>query len=136
MMNFSSLSDSDKASLRALVGALFIGGIQVYPTGSREIGGFTSSSDYDFVVEDDPFTRELINSYTGWNRLGEDYSDSPSRSYRKGALNVILVDSENLILWRKATAIAKVLRPVDKSSRIAIFNSVLNGETLEAENPV
>lgn len=106
-----------------LVSELVNNGYWVKMTGSRVTkDGWTSESDWDYVVFDPD--RKLVEVYKDWV-LGSDAGQGEFTSIRKGEVNLILVDKEEI--WKKyiiATNLIKTLNSKTKGERIAVFDSV------------
>lgn len=98
-------------------------GYWVKMTGSRVTkDGWTNESDWDYVVFDPD--RKLNDKYREW-ALGSDAGQGEFLSIRKGQVNLILVDKEEI--WKKyiiATNLIKTLNSKTKEERIAVFDSV------------
>ena len=96
----------------------------VYPGGSRYIGGHTEDSDVDVVV--------FAQSKVGILKAGfEPHNDSYSnvRSFRKGNVNLIVLDTQDKWLQTvAATELCRIHGTNSKEMRYAIHETV-KGET-------
>jgi len=98
-----------------------------FPTGSREIGGWNRSSDFDFVISWGDYNVDL-RFYLRTQGFSSS-TFSIEGSYRLGNLNIIVTDQPKQ--WEKATKLAKALRLREKESRINLFENVLNGRPIQ-----
>lgn len=101
-------------------------GYWVKATGSRVTkDGWTSESDWDYVVYDpDHKLQDVYKQIDGWV-LGSDARKGEFASIRKHDVNLILVSQEEI--WKKyiiATNLIKTLNSKTKGERIAVFDSV------------
>ena len=112
-----------------IVGDLVQEGYWVKATGSRVTkSGFTSESDWDYVVYDPD--NHLVNKLladSNWSKDGSGNGDPgiDFHSFKNGMTNLILVSTEDI--WKKyiiATNLIKSLDCKTKGERIAIFDSV------------
>ena len=101
------------------------GGYWVKMTGSRVTkDGWTSESDWDYVVYDPDKKFAGSLKLEEWV-VGSLVDGGEFMSIRKGEVNLILVDKEEI--WKKyiiATNLIKALNSKTKKERIAIFDSV------------
>lgn len=101
-------------------------GYWIKMTGSRVTkDGWTSESDWDYVVYDpDHKLQDVYKQIDGWV-LGSDAGQGEFASIRKHDVNLILVSQEEI--WKKyiiATNLIKALNSKTKGERIAVFDSV------------
>lgn len=99
-------------------------GYWVKATGSRVTkDGFTSDSDWDYVVFDPDHS--LYHQLSGSWSMGGSGNGSEFVSLRDGNTNLILVDKEDI--WKKwiiATNLIKTLNSKTKEERVKVFDSV------------
>lgn len=101
-------------------------GYWIKMTGSRVTkDGWTSESDWDYVVYDPDYKlQDVYKQIDGWV-LGSDAGQGEFASIRKNDVNLILVSQEEI--WKKyiiATDLIKTLNSKTKGERIAVFDSV------------
>lgn len=106
-------------------------GYWVKMTGSRVTkDGWTSESDWDYVVFDpDHKLQDVFKQIDGWV-LGSDAGQGEFASIRKNDINLILVSQEEV--WKKyiiATNLIKALNSKTKGERIAVFDSVFGKDS-------
>jgi predicted nucleotidyltransferase len=106
-------------------------GYWVKMTGSRVTkDGWTSESDWDYVVFDpDHKLQDVYTQQDGWV-LGSDAGGGEFASIRKHDVNLILVSKEEV--WKKyiiATNLIKALNSKTKGERIAVFDSVFGKDS-------
>lgn len=119
----SSLKIVDKVDRDWIVRELVDEGYWVKMTGSRVTkDGWTKESDWDYVVFDPD--KKLLSKYHDWV-MGSDAGQGEFSSIRRGQVNLILVDKEDI--WKKyiiATNLIKTLNSKTKEERIKVFDSV------------
>lgn len=106
-------------------------GYWIKMTGSRVTkDGWTSESDWDYVVYDpDQKLQDVYKQIDGWV-LGSDAGQGEFASIRKYDVNLILVSQEEI--WKKyiiATNLIKALNSKTKGERIAVFDSVFGKDS-------
>ena len=106
-------------------------GYWVKATGSRVTkSGYTSESDWDYVVYDpDQKLQDVYKQIDGWV-LGSDAGQGEFASIRKHDVNLILVSQEEI--WKKyiiATNLINTLNSKTKEERIAVFDSVFGKDS-------
>lgn len=117
---------SIEGARRKIISDLVNDGYWVKATGSRVTkDGWTSESDWDYVVYDpDHKLQDVYKQIDGWV-LGSDAGQGEFASIRKNDVNLILVSQEEI--WKKfiiATNLIKTLNSKTKEERIAVFDSV------------
>ena len=121
---------------RKIVADLVDDGYWVKMTGSRVTkDGWTDKSDWDYVVYD-PDKKFAKSLRMGEWVIGSNVDAGEFMSIRKGDVNLILVDKEEI--WKKyiiATNLIKTLNSKTKGERCAVFDSVFgkdnNAKALE-----
>lgn len=105
-------------------------GYWVKMTGSRVTkDGWTSESDWDYVVYDPDHKLANTIDPQEWV-LGSNVGAGEFMSIRKGDVNLILVDKEEI--WKKyiiATNLIKTLNSKTKGERVAVFDSVFGKDS-------
>lgn len=130
---FSSLSAAKGIRVEpreVIVGDLVQEGYWVKATGSRVTkSGYTSESDWDYVVydPDNHLLTKLTTEGSQWIKDGSGNGDPgiDFHSFKNDMTNLILVSTEDI--WKKyiiATNLIKSLDCKTKKERIAIFDSV------------
>ena len=107
-------------------------GFPFFRTGSREICvPAPLNTDVDFVVLDihDNGLFERNGFSLGTQVDHEEYGNADFLSYRRGEVNLIVVNSwGSFKAWKAAIAAAKQMNMLDKANRIALFQGVLYGD--------
>ena len=105
--------------------------VDKYLTGSYPITKKTVYKDIDFVLYTHTVKKleDELKIY-GFELCGEDlqwkYSERDVIAYRKGPLNIIIVDSlDRFRKWQAATLLATHLKCIEKADRIAIFELII-----------
>lgn len=105
-------------------------GLWIKMTGSRVTkDGWTSESDWDYVVYDPDHKYYDSLNKEEWV-LGSNVDSGEFTSIRKGDVNLILVDKEDI--WKKyiiATNLIKTLNSKTKGERITVFDSVFGRDS-------
>ncbi len=105
-------------------------GYWVKMTGSRVTkDGWTDESDWDYVVYDPDHKFANTIDPQEWV-LGSNVDSGEFMSIRKGGVNLILVDKEEI--WKKyiiATNLIKTLNSKTKGERVAVFDSVFGKDS-------
>lgn len=105
-------------------------GYWVKMTGSRVTkDGWTDESDWDYVVYDPDHKFANTIDPQKWV-LGSNVDAGEFMSIRKGDVNLILVDKEEI--WKKyiiATNLIKTLNSKTKGERVAVFDSVFGKDS-------
>ena len=127
----SLVSGSDSSRRAKIISDLVNDGYWVKATGSRVTkDGWTSESDWDYVVYDpDHKLQDVYKQIDGWV-LGSDAGQGEFASIRKYDVNLILVSQEEI--WKKyiiATNLIKALNSKTKEERIKVFNSVFGKDS-------
>lgn len=109
------------------LGAFAVGGIY---TGSRVIACPPPvDTDLDVVVllkRDATPAPFLLQQ--GFHACGGSYISEECYAYRRGDLNLILVnDTESFLRWAASTALARQLNLTSKEERVALFGTVRGG---------
>lgn len=124
------MNDTDRTKLRDLVFFCFERNLPIVPTGSRGIASsedIREDSDYDYVVKTTPDVTRYLRDQ-GYERNGEIYGqDRVFQAWRSGQLNII---QASIPKWLEATQLANKLRCRTKEQRVAVFDSVFNGNGL------
>lgn len=118
--------------------------VEKYLTGSYVITKKTVYKDIDFVLY--TYNVKALEDELklfGFDLCGEDmqwkYSERNVITYRKGPLNIIIVDSEDRFRkWQAATLLATHLKCIEKADRIAIFETIIGVKPKQTKksNPV
>ncbi len=112
------------------ISELIEGGYWVKMTGSRVTeDGWTSESDWDYVVYDPDKKFAKALKMEEWV-IGSNVDAGEFMSIRKGDVNLILVDKEEI--WKKyiiATNLIKALNSKTKGERVAVFDSVFGKDS-------
>ena len=105
--------------------------VEKYLTGSYVITKKTVYKDIDFVLYtyDVKKLEDELKIY-GFELCGEDlqwkYSERDVIAYRKGPLNIIIVDSlDKFRKWQAATLLATHLKCIEKADRIEVFKTII-----------
>lgn len=107
-------------------------GKYIKPTGSRVTeSGFTSLSDYDFVILDqDKTLAHALSRNIEWF-VGGSGNGTEFNSFKHGMLNFILVDNKDIFnKYVAATECIKALNCKTKEERIKVFDGIF-GKTSE-----
>lgn len=103
-------------------------------TGSRLVDP-ERAVDIDIVILDYP-DREARMAALGYERTGRDQeypNSSLVQTYRKGDLNIIVVDEASYPKWRKATALLVHMQLKEKHQRVTLFQFITEGQVRNSE---